>query len=151
MHIYKRKYNTPEYRKRYCGIYGSWYSMKQRCDNPKNKQYKDYGGRGITYQSTWKSFAVFKEDMGKTYKPKLTIERIDNSKGYSIHNCRWATRREQNRNKRCNHLLEYNGRKMTLPEWAEILQISFGTLRSRFYKGMSINKILQPSSLRKKI
>jgi len=142
MHIYKRKYNTPEYRKKYTGIYGSWYAMKQRCDNPKNTQYKDYGGRGITYDPKWDNFADFYNDMFTNYQKGLTIDRIDNSKGYFKENCRWATRKVQNRNKRCCHILEFNGKAMTLPEWAEFIGIPFGTLRSRFYRRGNVDKIL---------
>lgn len=147
-HIYKRKYNTPEYRKKYTGIYGSWYALRQRCDNQNNKQYKDYGGRGITYPKEWRDFCKFKYDMGWSYKEGLTIDRIDNDKNYSKENCRWVTRKTQNRNKRCNHILELGGKKMTLPEWAEYLGIKFGTLRSRYYRGMSIKEILKENLYR---
>ena len=124
-------------------IYNSWYAMKQRCNNLNNKQYKDYGGRGITYPNQWESFIGFFEDMGLTHKIDFTLDRTDNNKGYSKENCRWATRKEQNLNKRSNHILVYRGKKMTMPEWAEYLGIDFGTLRSRFYRGMSTAKILK--------
>ena len=65
---YKNKYNTPEYRKKYTGLYGTWYALRQRCNNPNNSQYADYGGRGITYPSEWDSFETFKEQMGMGYK-----------------------------------------------------------------------------------
>jgi hypothetical protein len=148
MKTYKRIYNTPEYRKRYTGIYGSWYAMKQRCNNVNNKQFKDYGGRGIKYLERWESFKNFNKDMQDGYSEGLTIERIDTNGNYNKENCRWATRKEQNNNKRCNHLLELNGVRMTLPQWAEELGIKFGTLRSRFYRGMLIKDILQPTLYR---
>lgn len=149
MKTYKTKYNTPEYRKKYTGIYGSWYAMKQRCLNPNNKQYKDYGGRGIKICDKWIDFSGFKEDMGNGYQENLTIERNDTNGNYEIDNCRWATRQEQSENKRCNIILEYAGQKKTLLEWWKFLQmeISYGTLRSRYYRGMTTEEILEKPSL----
>lgn len=142
MKKYVTKYNTPEYRKKYTGIYGSWYAMKQRCGNLNNKQYKDYGGRGISYPQEWNLFENFKRDIGESYLKGLTIDRVDNSKNYSIENCRWATRKEQNNNKRSNIVLTFNGETHALAIWAEILGTSFDRLRSRFYRGMTVEKIL---------
>lgn len=118
--------------------------MKQRCSNPKNKQYADYGGRGIGYHPLWESFAVFQGEMQQGYKKGLTIERIDNSKGYSKENCRWATRKEQNNNKRSNIVLTYNGKTLPLALWAEELGVPFNRLRSRHYRGLSTDQILSP-------
>ena len=82
--------------------------MKQRCTNPNNRQYEEYGGRGITVCKRWLIFANFFEDMGE--KPEgLSIERPDNDKGYSPGNCVWADRKTQNSNKRNNRWLEANG------------------------------------------
>lgn len=84
--------NSPEY--------SVWLNMKQRCYNPKNGAYMNYGGRGIIMCDEWKnSFSAFLKDMG-TRPKRYTLDRIDNNKGYSLDNCRWATPAEQNVNQR---------------------------------------------------
>jgi len=74
--------------------------MKDRCDNPDNKDYKNYGGRGITYDESWSDFLQFLSDMGPLPNPELTLERTDNDGNYCKTNCKWATRAEQNLNSR---------------------------------------------------
>ena len=90
-------------------LYATWYAMNYRCHNPKAYGYKDYGGRGITVCDRWRNdLNAFAEDMGE--RPKgLTIDRIDNDKGYSPDNCRWATWKQQGNNKRSS--LEVRRRK----------------------------------------
>ncbi len=79
--------------------YWIWAKMKTRCATPTVKDYKYYGARGITVCSEWLTFSNFWKDMGGSYVEGLTLDRINNNKGYSKENCRWVTMREQNRNR----------------------------------------------------
>jgi len=110
--------------------YKSWHMMKQRCLNPNYDQYENYGGRGIKVVAHWGDFENFLADMGK--RPEgMTLDRIDNSKGYSKANCRWATKKEQQRNRRTNRMLSYQGETMCLLDWANRLGIKQHSLSMR--------------------
>lgn len=83
-------------------LYSRWSAMKDRCDNPNNPNWINYGGRGITYCESWKDFKHFLLDMESSYREGLSLNRIDNAKGYSPENCNWATEKAQKRNTRRN-------------------------------------------------
>lgn len=121
-------------------FYRIWARMKYRCSNLKNKW---YGAKGITVCEEWLSFKNFEKDMRPTYKEGLTLDRIDGSKGYYKENCKWSTWEEQNNNRRDNVFHEHNGKRMTLPQWARFLGVSYHLLQTRFYVyKWDINKCL---------
>jgi len=129
--------------KKVTGFYNSWRDMIRRCTNPNNSKYKYYGNRGITICAEWMEFLNFEKDMIKDWKPGLTIERINNDKGYYRDNCRWATPKQQARNTRRNHLETFNDKTQCLAEWAEEYNILYKTLWERLYKcNWSIEKAL---------
>lgn len=118
--------------------YQSYSSMVHRCTNSTDQDWHHYGGRGIKVCDRWlepdgKGFLNFLEDMGE--KPhKYEIDRIDVNGNYEPSNCRWATRKEQTRNTRFNHIVEYNGESKCLAEWSDELNIPYKILIDRLGK-----------------
>lgn len=120
----------------------TWLGMKARCDNPKNKQYPDWGGRGITYDPAWADFNQFLIDMGSPPTTEMTLDRIDNNGNYCKSNCRWATRTQQSQNRRNNRYLELNGERLLAPEWAKRLGVNPRLIRVRLNRGWSVERTL---------
>lgn len=114
-------------------LYRIFRGMKDRCYNPKNKDYVWYGGKGIKICEEWKNnYAVFKNwAINNGYKETLTIERKDFDKDYCPENCEWITIDQQQRNKSSNRLITYNGETMILAEWAEKFNIPYKVLCAR--------------------
>jgi hypothetical protein len=125
--------------------YRSWQDMKKRCLNPNNKYYYNYGERGIIICNRWldkkNGYANFLEDMGECPK-RYQLDRIDNNKGYYKENCRWTTSKINNRNRRNNHILKYNGKEECFARWEEITGIPQTTIRTRIRRGWSIERTL---------
>lgn len=121
-------------------VYSRWLGMLDRCRNPKNKRYADYGGRGITVDERWQTFENFYADMGDPPSSKHSIERIENSKGYSKDNCKWATAYDQQNNTRRNVNITYNGKTANLKQWAKILRINYCVLQTRIKRGWPIER-----------
>jgi hypothetical protein len=122
----------------------TWINMIARCYSNRNGSYKDYGARGITVCKRWRGldgFAAFVSDMGA--RPVgASLDRINNDKGYSPKNCRWATRKEQQRNTRWNRRFAYAGKTRSVSEWAELRRISRSCLNSRLEHGWPIAQAL---------
>lgn len=131
-------------------FYGIWRGVKDRCDNSKSTSYKNYGAKGVKYQESWAVFENFKSDMYESYlkhcdqhtEKDTSIDRIENNKGYYKDNCRWATRREQDRNVTRNVIIDYKGEKFILKDLADKYFIKFDTLRDRLKRGLSIEEAL---------
>lgn len=113
-------------------LYRIWSNMCNRCSNKNNPVWRRYGERGITVCDDWKTFENFRKwAVENNYTDILTIDRIDNNKGYNPSNCRWADNFVQSNNKRNNHMIEYRGEIKTLSEWAKCLNIPYKTLHRR--------------------
>lgn len=123
--------------------YQTWGNMKDRCGNPSNKSYQDYGARGITVCDKWiNDFAAFFADMGPRPSPQHTIERVNNDKGYSPDNCVWATKQVQKNNTRRNRRLTFNGETLTITEWSRRLGGHHRTVAWRLKRGWSLERAL---------
>lgn len=126
-----------------CKTHRIWRAMKSRCNNPRVHNYQDYGGRGISVCPQWeKSYEMFIADMGHC-PSGASIDRIDNDGNYEPGNCRWATRADQNRNRRDNVMLTFAGKTMCLTDWASEIGMNERTLRNRIkHYGWSIKDAL---------
>jgi len=127
--------NTTEYR--------IWKGIVQRCCNPNDHAFEDYGGRGITICERWRSsYENFLADVGRRPSRDLSIDRIDNNGGYCPGNVHWATMKRQNRNSRQNRLLTFDGITRCIAEWAEITGIASTALYQRIADGWDSEKAL---------
>lgn len=128
-------------------FYLVFWKIKNRCNDKKNKEFKYYGKRGIKCE--WKSFEEFKKDMYKSFLlhnkryggRNTSIDRIDNNGNYCKENCRWATYKEQSRNKRSNVYIVFDGKRMIINDWAIFLNIKHDTLYARIKKGGDLKNI----------
>ena len=130
--------------------YQSWEAMIQRCNNRNARNYYLYGGRGINVCVKWQKFESFLWDMGKRPTKNHSIDRIDNNGNYCKENCRWATKREQARNRRDNHYVTYNGKTQLLVEWSEEIGIPINVLKGRIRRRWSAEKSLMTPVKRRK-
>lgn len=121
--------------------YVAWTNMRARCENAARPDFMNYGGRGINVCDRWMKFENFLADMGEPLA-NTSLDRIDNARGYSPDNCRWASRRQQARNKRTTVMHEYAGRSMCLTDWSDELGIGRVTLLKRLQRGVPLNVAL---------
>lgn len=129
------------YRKKNPSLYYIWQGMKARCLCRTNKDYKDYGAKGISVCPRWSGkggYENFCKDMGPRPDKTYSIDRIDNSLGYFPENCRWATKKEQVLNQKNTVWVEYKGKKYCLFDLAKKLRVSNSTLWWRYNNGKEI-------------
>jgi hypothetical protein len=124
-------------------FYWVWSNMKDRCRNPNNIQWKDYGGRGIRVCERWKSYKNFADDMGPRPTGTL-IDRIDNDGDYEPGNCRWSTRKEQQRNQRRSIWLTIEGAEYLAIALAEQSGLKCDTIVARAKAGLSLAEVISP-------
>ena len=120
-------------------LYKRYWKIKQRCYNENGKYYYNYGGRGITICDEWLDAEngvqnFYNWAIANGYKKELTIDRIDNNKGYSPENCRWITKNEQELNKRSNRNFTWNGETHCIAEWARLLGFTRDCLYHRLVR-----------------
>lgn len=123
-------------------VYKVWVGMIQRCHNPKDRGWRNWGGRGIVVCERWRhSFENFYSDMGAP-APGLSLDRIDNDGNYEPGNCRWVTAKEQQRNRRGNVFVDLRGEKKPVSAWAEEFGMDAELVRGRLYRGWDVERAL---------
>lgn len=129
----------------------SWWSMICRCNDPKDEHYPNYGGRGIRVCQEWAdSYIAFISCVCRKPSPKHTLDRIDVNGHYEPGNVRWATPKEQSRNRRNNKVVTFNGVAMCCAEWCELLGFSKNLVSKRLSMGWSVEKALTTPQQKKK-
>ena len=139
-------------------LYKIWQDMKQRCYNTNNKDFSNYGKRGIKVCDEWRNdYSSFKKwSYANGYNKnvdstKCSIDRIDNNKGYSPDNCRWVDARTQANNRQNNVYYVYNNEKHTLSQWCRILDLNYDFVRRRIHQGMSFERAIKQDKKESKL
>lgn len=125
--------------------HNAWLALRDRCRNPRLKQFRDYGGRGIRVCERWdgpQGFVNFLAGMGPRPSRSHSLDRVDVNGNYEPGNCRWATHKEQSRNRRNTYAIAFNGETLCLSEWEERFGLSRGTLSNLRRNGWDIAKVL---------
>ncbi len=133
-------------------IYNIWLRIIRRCTSRNPKRSKHYGARGIKMCDRWRnSFVAFMEDMGPRPSPRHSVDRYPDANGnYEPSNCRWATQKEQARNKRTNRILTWKGRSQCMADWADELCEKYARIYKRLSRGWSVDQVLQAATDRNK-
>ena len=126
-------------------LYATWANMKTRCNNPHSKDFSNYGGRGIKICNEWDNdFITFRNwALANGYSDKLTIDRVDNNKGYNPDNCRWVGKDVQGINKRNCINITYKGKTQTISQWSRKTGINRSTIKYRYSHGYSVTEIFK--------
>ena len=131
-------------------LYTIWKGMNERCNNPNSHARANYHDKGITVCDEWGNFSAFREwAVANGYAENLTIDRIDNDRGYSPENCRWVGRDVQSLNRRVTIFVPFNGRKVALAELARETGIPYGTLYDRMSHGRPLTETKKQKRERK--
>lgn len=117
----------------YTPIHQAWGNMKRRCNDPKNKSYARYGGRGITYDPRWEEFDNFYNDMKEHYQEGLSLDREDVNGNYTKENCRWVDKETQANNTSTNHFITYKGETLTIAQMCRKHKVPKDLFSNRFY------------------
>jgi hypothetical protein len=127
-------------------IHSIWRKMRDRCNNPNASNYSNYGGRGIIVSNSWNNnFMSFYEwAMSNGYDDHLSIERVDVNGNYEPTNCKWITMSEQSRNRRSTKYVVINETEKPLTEWAELYDLSYKTITTRWYRGIRGPELIAP-------
>ncbi len=150
------KHESGEMRKKYNArdrkLYFRWSNIKGRCYNPNDPAYNNYGGRGIKMCPEWEmDFFAFRDwSIENGYNELLSIDRIDNNKGYSPDNCRWTDHKTQSNNRRSNHYITINGVTKTMKQWSEEYGIAYHQVQKRIASGWSEQDAIQKPLRHKK-
>lgn len=129
-------------------LYRTWSGIKSRCFDQNSHNYHNYGGRGITMCDEWKNdYNTFKKwalhnGYNESRGRDCSIDRIDTNGNYEPSNCRWATAKEQANNTRRNTIVEYDGKRMSLSQWADYLKMDYSSFMSRWVRGWTMEKIV---------
>lgn len=129
-------------------VYRIWAGMIHRCSARSGRSAVYYRDRGISVCDAWRDFRVFYRDMGDPPFPGAEIDRIDNDGDYAPGNCRWATRAQQNRNRRGNIVISFDGRAQVLQDWAKEFGIDRSTLSARLRRGEVPPDLFRPPAQR---
>lgn len=123
----------------------AWNHMLQRCYNPNDRFYTDYGERGIGVCERWRhSFDNFIADMGDKPHKNYSLDRIDGNANYSPQNCRWADPQTQAQNRRSVIWVEHNGERRCIADWCRVTGLKKTTLEARYHKGWTGARLFAP-------
>ena len=129
--------------------YNSYHSMMDRCYREGAKNYPFYGGRGISVCPEWHNIATFEKWANESgFEKGLSLERKDVNGNYCPENCTWVTKKQQANNRRNTVIIECNGERHTVSEWADILSMNRSTINNRYHRGLPAEKVLAKEDLR---
>ena len=140
----RRKEVLTKHNKSHTRLYKVYHAMKTRCTQKNNREYKNYGARGIVVCQEWLDdfMNFYNWAMDNGYRDGLSIDRIDVNGNYEPSNCRWTDQKTQNNNKRNNIYLNYNGKTQTLMQWVDELNLTYSCVQHRYERGWSTKEIL---------